>query len=107
MVRLLTISYLLVSLLLSYIVLISGFVLQSPLKFDSEGNRKVIVGQEKFSLNSKNQMEIQIDDCQLIMDFTLPNKTELTNRKGLRKVVATDGCKKIFGTLTAQSTKKN
>ncbi|CAH8638608.1 unnamed protein product [Schistosoma rodhaini] len=97
MVNLSTAYYLLIGLILSYMELDSCFVLQAPLQFDDHGNRKIKVGREKYSLDSKNHLKIQIQDCKLTLDFTPANKTEITN-KGVRKVTLTEGCAKILET---------
>ncbi|CAH8624994.1 unnamed protein product, partial [Schistosoma bovis] len=86
MVNLSTANYLLIGLILSYMELNRCFVLQAPLKFDDRGNRKIKVGHEKYSLDSKNHLKIRIQDCKLSMDFTPANKTEISMKKGVRKV---------------------
>ncbi|CAH8616779.1 unnamed protein product [Schistosoma guineensis] len=98
MVNLSTANYLLIGLILSYMELNRCFVLQAPLKFDDHGNRKIKVGHEKYSLDSKNHLKIRIQDCKLSMDFTPANKTEISMKKGVRKVAISRGCKKILET---------
>ncbi|CAI2733019.1 unnamed protein product [Schistosoma spindalis] len=86
MINLSAANYLLIGLILSYMELNSCFVLQAPLKFDDHGNRKIEIGHEKYSLNPKNHLKIRIQDCKLSMDFTPANKTEISTKKGVRKV---------------------